>query len=1654
MFNNVASGTHSIEITDSRGATPVCSLDIANIVLTNPAPIVATIDETFKALSCSSPPAAQIQVSSITGGSGSYSYSLDGTTYTSVGSLPFTLDFANAGNYTLSVRNSGTDDCTRTFPFTIAPLLEIDDVVVTSGNIDCTTQTTPVTLSATPSVSAPVSYEYEVSPDPSTNVGGSSTGFSATTSYTFTNGITYRVTARRTDSGCTNFTDYSPAIIDEISISSAIESQPVTCNGGSDGILSFTVDAVRFPNFTFEVVGPSPATTVVLSGSYPGDPLSVSNLSQGVYTITVTDSNGLVSTNCIDTATVTITEPNPITFTPILEQICSNNRVRVTNVLGGNGSVYTYTITHPSNGTNLGPQPITAAFDGVANDATPYVISVFDNTGVCVSTQNLAVTALPDVVLSITSDELCLDDGTTSVTVEITSGTPDYFYSVIRDGTQVVGNTNLGSGNTTINESFTQSGTYIITVFDSVGCSETETIVIEPAVSLVVTQVSDVTCDALGNPVPAEFSFVVNGGYSPYDIDVIFNSGGATNHITNGVSPFANYTATPGAGSYEFVVTDSSGCSFTTVPFTVTPPAAPTITAPTVDVSCDGDLGTAVITVDGTESPYEIDFNGAGYVPIVGSQISFTNLSEAVYNFTIRSSRGCLYLSTVEIAAPDPLTEVSRVETPVSCGGSTIITDLGAIDFVLSGGTSSYTYNLVRAEDLFTVPYIFASTDASTPNPVTTGTSVTFSGLDFGQYYIIVEDANGCEETFGPFDIFSPPNDLLQNISISATCPGGVTFDIDVQGGVGTDGSNPPPGFDIRIVGEPVPGLGAFVPLNDVMGVAGTTTTDASTPIRDHRYTNLEFNRTYILEVRDNATNCLYQELVDPVTPPSEPDILNLSVTGVSCNETPALDDGSISFDIANYDGSVTSVSWEVFAAFTNVSLGAGYSGNATGLTGAPVPVLISNFPPGQYYVRVREDDGTLCPNRADFTIDIPDELASVISVQTPANSCGTNAEVILSTTGGTPFTISSPSEDGYRYALVADGAGDPGVYTLLSNRIDLGNVAQDLDIWVADSNNCSFGPIDVTVVVNPLPTITATFVDDCAYDASNIIDVDATGLGTLLYQIDGGTQVTGSIDNENHQFLVSTSGSYMITVRDDSGCTSTTTVDVYNLLEISASFTVAPTCQTPSGTITTTVSSGAPIGTLTYQLQNNLGAPTGNTSGDASGVYTGVAAGDYIVQVTDTGRGSAPFCSFTTTVGIIAPEPPVFDLPATNGTISCNGATDGIIDVMLTGTSFDIDAVYSYEITAPIVRPAQSSPLFTNLGPGSYTVLVTVTQANGSGTTDDVICTETATYTIDDVTVPSFTLTQVDQFDCDGNSNASFEIASIAGGNGGAYTATLTRPDGTIVTNVSLTVPSTVIEAPLSGDYDVQLFDQNNCPSVVTSINIPAYTPMTAITFVQNQAINCNPSPGGDEIIRVEVVGGSGDYSFQRLDNAVDQNVLDFIDSPAGVNFAEFFNLPNLGTYTFRVIDQGVGGLGFGCDIVDTYEVPEFDFVEVNITTSSDLVCFGDGSGSLSFEVLNYTDSFEYDIIDVSSGTAVVSGVSVGAGFTNPIVQGGLSSGEYEVVVRETSYPFCDETSGRERIDEPEALQFILGTIVNSNCSEDGSCIRKCYRGYSTVYV
>ena len=306
-------------------------------------------------------------------------------------------------------------------------------------------------------------------------------------------------------------------------------------------------------------------------------------------------------------------------------------------------------------------------------------------------------------------------------------------------------------------------------MLDSFGCSDTVSQTIAPELTASALLIKDLDCTVSPD---ASIDLSPAGGYPPYSFEVAVNGGGFTAY-TGGFP----YTASV-AGSYQFRVTDSEGCVALSNTITVSPAIPPQATATGQDPTCNGDSnGIIQINVDPNfgEAPFEVDFNGLGY----GSQTVFTNLPAGVYTYTVRDAKECTYSDSITLNDP-VLFDATVSVTDVSCGGFGVGDIPGRIDIsIISGGAANFTYTLYdRLNNI--VP-------TSGPNPIvnTPNTSVTFDGLDFGDYYVRIIDANGCEFYQNPVRVLANPYLSLSSATAIADCVNGGTVTLSADGGSG-----------------------------------------------------------------------------------------------------------------------------------------------------------------------------------------------------------------------------------------------------------------------------------------------------------------------------------------------------------------------------------------------------------------------------------------------------------------------------------------------------------------------------------------------------------------------------------------------------------------------------------------------------------------------------------------------------------------------------------------------------------------------------------------------------------------------------------------------------------------------------------------------------
>ncbi|HKC66814.1 MAG TPA: T9SS type A sorting domain-containing protein, partial [Bacteroidia bacterium] len=459
----------------------------------------------------------------------------------------------------------------------------------------------------------------------------------------------------------------------------------ILCNGG---VTTLTVT---------ETGGTSP---------YTGDG-TMTNISAGTYSYTVTDNNG-----CTSTTTITVNQPNVLMASS------------TSGIIACNGGVTTLTVTETG-----GTSPYTG--DGVMTNisAGTYSYTVTDNNG-CTSTTTVTVTEPTVLMASSTSGTIACNGGSTSVTVTETGGTSPF----TGDGVM----TNISAG------------TYSYTVTDNNGCTATTTITInQPAVTV---QASSTAGTILCNGGVTTVTVTETGGTSPYTGDGVMtnisagtysytvtdnngctstttitvtepstltvniatanvscngaNNGSASVGVTGG-TPAYTYTWTPGgantatinninAGTYSCNIADNNGCA-TTATLTITQPNA-------IDASVTnaGD----VITATNASASYQwVDCNNSN-APISGANSqSYTATANGSYAVTViqgscSNTSTCTVISNIGIAKYNALNNIQVYPNP-SKGEFTIAntnyTDNTTLTIYSSIGQVVYTTKLSQA---------------------------------------------------------------------------------------------------------------------------------------------------------------------------------------------------------------------------------------------------------------------------------------------------------------------------------------------------------------------------------------------------------------------------------------------------------------------------------------------------------------------------------------------------------------------------------------------------------------------------------------------------------------------------------------------------------------------------------------------------------------------------------------------------------------------------------------------------------------------------------------------------------------------------------------------------------------------------------------------
>lgn len=1493
LFENLGAGTYSVVVIDAKK----CASDAKTVTIKEPInPLIADADVDVK-LTCDASNNAKQATIKVTASGGTpypapnlYRYSYNGGTPI----VSDTYSTTASGNVSVTVYDANGCSVPVTGGVTIDALNPPKAIVFTPpAAITCESghDKTSLTLTVTDGV---LPFTYEITSPTATVVTGVNSN-----SHIFTGLVPGHYYFKVTDANkCTVEDDFEILDVVKIQSTGSIVSN-VTCNGLSNGSISFTVSGNRTGDYTYTLVGslagPISSAPGIVTGAVE-DVLTFAGLKGGQkYTFTVTNK----VTKCSATSEVTLADPVLVEITNVTgTKVFCAPAVKTTIVVTAKGGKAPLKYAVVADGVTP-----TAADFGDSNtfikdtsvDGLDYDVYVQDGNS-CPATSSISIIRNDSPKIDPVTAPLCYAGAAFDVTIS---------------GSVYVGSTTIlyglnGVYNTNPVKSIAGPGDYILGIKDDNGCETTITINVKNQLKITVTPVKDLTCTVLPpyTTTDAQFTLSAEGGVAPYTYRVSRNGGAYT---TTGIT--GSTFSTSQSGDYTFEAKDSNtpACSIISGVFKVTDPEKPTATAISTNPKCNNTPdGTITITGDGGIPGYQYRINAGAWQdsPV------FTDLAAAVapgtiYKYQVIDRKGCISdAKDITLVQPAPL-NVDRTLVGITCNASNGAS-LGSISInKVSGGTGPYDYYVTGKN--------YSKSFSNVP-----GTAQVFEIVDFGIYEIRILDANGCpyiEEV----TITSPPQDL--DITVTAPPPADCSALGSATVAVGSATSIP--------VGNGPFYFSYYTGVVPVYPTSGTWYPESS-PLQAV-INGLVPGVKYTFIVYDSKSGCYYYEIADmPIPSNSTLDVKAPTAQNVTCTGSA---DGKVSFDITSTYGTDTPIKYQVYDALSLAPLPI----TGTGTVPANSTLTISGFGAmahGDYFVLVTEDTGATnagcSKSTATFSIRQSPMILGVDYEIVQNDNCKTDAGIIK---------VSGKDGAGsYRY-MVTTTPGTPlatdAAWT--TNQIFYRDSA-NYYVWVKDAYGCIKGSPVFLLPLDPDPIIDLQVKDLCAVEGNYQINVDLTNATTAV-----GPFYISLNNNTNYVPVTSfpypikglNSGSYDIYVKDKNGCDVKETINITPTPKANAKVTTDLVCDAtgavgPNAIITVTITSGTGKADFTYAVKKGSGTFGADTTvGTGSRTFTyPVAPADadtYVFLIKD-----ANGCEIETTPVAVDPIVPIVP-DATPTQPLCFGGEGTILLSAKGGKG-------TYEYTLIRTSPAggtlitQSVPLFEHLIAGDYTY--TVKDALG--------CEVTGTQTLGQPTELILNTPVIDQPVCGVNNDPQkAKVVLSANGGTGAYEYSFNNSDFSADTNTFY-----VTQNGASQTIPYAIRDENGCPKT-GSVTILWLDPPTKFVLDQPDPITCLRTVTSVEI--KNVIGGILPLTYQ-------------IVSSTGAIITENNNNPVFGgllpgDYIFQVTDANKCIKQIKHTVKDVIKI---DITEQSVT---DITCLGAGDGKASFLVTGFNSSYVYEL-------------------------------------------------------------------------------------------
>lgn len=558
-------------------------------------------------------------------------------------------------------------------------------------------------------------------------------------------------------------------------------------------------------------------------------------------------------------------------------------------------------------------------------------------------------------------------------------------------------------------------------------------------------------------------------------------------------------------------------------------------------------------------------------------------------------------------------------------------------------------------------------------------------------------------------------------------------------------------------------------------------------------------------------------------------------ISGATASSYTAMTSGNYSVIVSNANGcSSTSAPISVTANVTPSNLTA--LGSTTFCVGGS---LTLNAPVGTQYLYQFKRNGVNIAGATSnsytiigtaistntYSVTVTDTTTGCSSTTTPAVAVivGTPPPATIlpsaanqAVCAGSILTLTSNTAPGlsyqwYRNTVLINGA------TLSSYGV---TSSGSYTVNVASGPGCSSTSTAINVIVNPLPTATASAAGNTTFCQGDSLLLEANNQPNVTYQWRiNGNDIAGA---NGLQYTATQTGNFTVAVTNSStGCVglSNTIPVLVNPLPAASISAGGPLTVCLGNNVT--LNAGNVTG-RSYQWYNNTAVITGATNN----TYVATVSGNYTVRVTNNATGC--FANSAITVVTVNPVPSVVTTPAAGPNNLCQGS------VLTLSIPVTLNSTYQWYKNNVAIAGANANTYYANTA-GSYTVIATTTASGCTNTSAAIVITVNPVPVA--ATITATTGTVICQYD-----------TVVLKAN---YLPTLTYQwllGGAPILNAN----DTVFAATQGGAHAVSVTNSFGCSATSNVINLtvkpapPAFiTYNSPITFCKGSAVVLDASPG-----------------------------------------------------------------------------------------------------------------------------------------------------------------------------------------------------------------